>query len=743
MKFNILVTLFLCCCSVFAQDRQVFNFENGSVAYFVKGSDGLYGIEDSSGKIIIPKVYGRIKIRGNMIYCTNKKNGPNNSCELYNSQGKCIIAETDGYTDLDFIKSDEKWTASNSSSVFDENGDMIYKYKQFTDADGTFHLVNELADTTVIQGKYAGIRYLYNFPGFVLYNKEYQGVTFRNGEFVIPCNKYTYITPLTSFGETHLFWEVKNNNKYGLCDMQGKEIIAPKYDGIRILNVKDSLFLKIKNNDKCGLCDMQGKEIISPKYDDIWVLNDHDIFNNKDRLYLKVKINNKHGLCDMQGKEIIIPKYDDIQISSEKIVAKLGNMKGVIDNNENIIVPFEYTSIYPSEKTGHYKVRRFDKEGVCDKDGQIIVPVQYSSVLPAISSFFSKFSDVYEVSDGETRGLYSFDGKMIFPATLFKHVAVRSRDFKIKGQSLIPFELPSNIDHCVEAYDDLNEGSCYYDFDGNLLYDGRKEKEFDKYFDLGGNEFKKENYKRAIEYYKQALGVKQDGTAYYNIGAAYSNMGKYKDAIENLNSCLKLSNSKNVSDKASKLIAECKQSLQEKRERRAQFWLAFAGTALNVAATVAQTNTAINNYNANLRDAKTGSGNFKRDTSMDYLLDPRYAMMQVQQENWNEYLQMTNGGQTMTYEEWYANIKAPSVLATKQNETESSQSSTSSKSNSSSSTTTSNGNMCRKCAGTGDCKTCEGKGFFYNTFDISKKVLCPNCHEHNGKCTSCNGTGKI
>ena len=78
------------------------------------------------------------------------------------------------------------------------------------------------------------------------------------------------------------------------------------------------------------------------------------------------------------------------------------------------------------------------------------------------------------------------------------------------------------------------------------------------------------------------------------------------------------------------------------------------GSALNVATTIVQTNTAIHNYNTNNSSIASGNGGFRRDTSLDYLLDPRYAMMQVQQQNWNEYLQMTNGGQTMTYEEWYA-----------------------------------------------------------------------------------------
>jgi len=125
-------------------------------------------------------------------------------------------------------------------------------------------------------------------------------------------------------------------------------------------------------------------------------------------------------------------------------------------------------------------------------------------------------------------------------------------------------------------------------------------------------------------------------------------------------------------------------------------------------------------------------GGFVRNTSYDYLLDPRYAIMRVNQQNQQEYLQQTNGGKTMTYDEWYAKIKAPSISG----------SVGSGGSGTSSSSRTTSSKMCRLCAGSGKCNTCNGKGYYYNEFDLSKKVLCPNCPNRSGKCSSCRGTGK-
>jgi hypothetical protein len=133
-------------------------------------------------------------------------------------------------------------------------------------------------------------------------------------------------------------------------------------------------------------------------------------------------------------------------------------------------------------------------------------------------------------------------------------------------------------------------------------------------------------------------------------------------------------------------------------------------------------------------------GGFVRNTSMDYLLDPRYAMQQVNQQNRQEYLQQTNGGKTMTYEEWYSKIKAPAVLGT----SGSSSSSSYSSSRSSSSSSSSSSRDCRRCMGTGKCQTCNGRGYYDEIGIGSGRHACPNCaSNHNGKCASCNGSGKM
>lgn len=50
---------------------------------------------------------------------------------------------------------------------------------------------------------------------------------------------------------------------------------------------------------------------------------------------------------------------------------------------------------------------------------------------------------------------------------------------------------------------------------------------------------------------------------------------------------------------------------------------------------------------------------------------------------------------------------------------------------------------CRHCSHSGKCKSCNGKGYFYNSFDISKIVDCPNCYHKTGLCSFCQGKGTV
>ena len=615
--------------------------------------------------------------------------------------GKCVIPATT-FTKIERLENDcFSIVANDNVGIADSTGKVVfmtnYHTISFDKYDGTY--------MTGISQKYNSkdISGIMNLQG-----KEIRKPICYGDTFDYVCDNKPFVM------------SIDKNGKYGIQTQDGKTILQNEYVKIRY-NKKTKKF-ELKKNGFQGLADIEGNIIIP--------CNKYDYISTELLPYYVVGQRGRNGLCDSTGREILKPLYDRIEVINVKeqhVIAQIGLMLGVVDFKGNIVVPFEYTYILPDpwKTTDRYHVSLFSKRGVCEKDGRIVIPVIYTEV------FQSSTGDInyYSVHDGETSGIYSMDGKMLFPSNLFKHVSLNN------GKNETRFL----ADYYIAAFNDWKENICYFDLQGKMLYDDREDKLYDKFFNEAGIEFDNNNYKKAIDLYEKALSYRQDGLAYYNIGVSYYNLAKYKEAIIFFNRCKEINHSQSVSDRAMYLIEECKDILQKKRERREKMWLGVLGSALNVTTTLIFYNNAINTYNSNLESVRTNRGGIKRDTNLDYLLDPRYAMMQVNMQNWNEYLQMTNGGQTMTYEEWYA-IKAQTWAESQKIENEDNSISTNSSSNSSNSTIT-NGKMCRLCVGLGRCKTCAGRGWYNNPLDLRKEVLCPNCHNHDGKCSSCGGTG--
>jgi len=135
------------------------------------------------------------------------------------------------------------------------------------------------------------------------------------------------------------FYEIKQNGKYGVCDISGKEIIAPnKYEFVtRVFNEEG---YRVKIGEYWGWCNLKGKEIIAPtKYTSVWHCKKDNIF-----IVRKEKLG---GVCNSEGKEIIPCKYDELipfNVAEGVILLKLSNKYGYADTKGNILIDFQYES---------------------------------------------------------------------------------------------------------------------------------------------------------------------------------------------------------------------------------------------------------------------------------------------------------------------------------------------------------------------------------------------------------------
>ena len=132
---------------------------------------------------------------------------------------------------------------------------------------------------------------------------EKKGVVDKQGNEVVPC-KYNDISMSGIFKDGYA--KVKLNGKNYLVDKQGIQ-----YNEDYKKEFENYGFALATKNDKMGIVDVQGKEIVPFKYDNI---------ENFREGFAKVKLNNKYGFISKSGSEIIPVKYDYIDNFSEEAI---------------------------------------------------------------------------------------------------------------------------------------------------------------------------------------------------------------------------------------------------------------------------------------------------------------------------------------------------------------------------------------------------------------------------------------
>ncbi len=154
----------------------------------------------------------------------------------------------------------------------------------------------------------------------------------RRNETVIPFD----------FDEAYPFSEdiaiIGQNGKYYLIDKNGK-IISNAYDEINddIRSIDNDPFM-VKLDEKWGLIDSKGFEVVPPKYQYMSGVDGKNLFS--------VALNDKWGFIDKNGAEVIAFNYEHIGGFAEgKIGVALDGKWGFIDTIGKVIILFMYDSV--------------------------------------------------------------------------------------------------------------------------------------------------------------------------------------------------------------------------------------------------------------------------------------------------------------------------------------------------------------------------------------------------------------
>ena len=175
--------------------------------------------------------------------------------------------------------------------------------------------------------------------------------------------------------------KVKKDGKYGLIDLDGKEILKAEYSEIFAMpGIENSL--KIKKDDKYGIVNTEGKIIIEPKYQDITTLGKDD----KSGFIVKNE-NGKYGIVSYLDAQILDAKFDEVTkvYGNDLYVVKQDNKIQLVGKDSNVVLSEGYdeiTGILKNKENGII-FKKDKKYGVMKITGEVTINPEYEDLKEA------------------------------------------------------------------------------------------------------------------------------------------------------------------------------------------------------------------------------------------------------------------------------------------------------------------------------------------------------------------------
>lgn len=204
------------------------------------------------------------------------------------------------------------------------------------------------------------------------------GLVDNEGNEVVPC-KFSYL----GVYDSELIVTNDESGRQGLWNIHTKqEIIEPLYDIVTTSKYGyEYLFehglIKVKRNNKYGVIDKTGKEIVPCKFSYVEISNHYIEIEDKSSGY------RIYGIYNHDGKEIIPCAHTQINIGPKSIALKTPNKKdsyGIISEDGSILLQCKYRHTKPFyEGLAAVQNTEDSKFGFFNEKGKLVIPFKYDN----------------------------------------------------------------------------------------------------------------------------------------------------------------------------------------------------------------------------------------------------------------------------------------------------------------------------------------------------------------------------
>ena len=312
--------------------------------YIIDGKDKLYGYIDFSGRVVVPLLFSKVNNFG------VKHNINQAEVELFDVKTGLVknwFDKRDNILrneDIPNLISPGIYYGNNAHSWFFsvvyKDNHLLIKIEIESEWDDSVHKeIIEDADRILhIKRGYAVCRYQ-NKIKIIVSDIEHAGVLcyYFSADDAIPVFREIFYNAAIQLYPYAFI--VSNNGYYGIVDCESNQIVPCEYDNIESYPSNNGDIIAILHKDgKCSLFDIWNKVMLTNHiYDNI------SLYESGSEMTFLLERGGKFGL--LKGKKLIPPKYDKIIVGSHYNIIVCDNKYGIIDDDNDIILPIEHQEI--------------------------------------------------------------------------------------------------------------------------------------------------------------------------------------------------------------------------------------------------------------------------------------------------------------------------------------------------------------------------------------------------------------
>ncbi|GEM_PF-2689600 len=195
----------------------------------------------------------------------------------------------------------------------------------------------------------------------------------------------------------------EENGKCGMADDKGKILVEPLYDNV----FGGASGIIIRNDDKYGVYDGQGKELLPIVYEDMQFLT-------KDLIALKDE-SGKYAMYNYNGEKITDHIYDEMNGYGRTMIQVSQEDKwGYLNNDGEVVVDIQYEQIDISILDPRYAQVKVDgKYGIMDMYGDYLLEPKYDYINLGFNDDGTLNDKCFIVREGEKRSLIDKTGNIL------------------------------------------------------------------------------------------------------------------------------------------------------------------------------------------------------------------------------------------------------------------------------------------------------------------------------------------